>query len=253
MKKFIKGLLLAVIVIVGGGYGYMVYNTDKNRAVPGPAALAALQSSAAVSVTDGDWLIMEPKNVTPTTGVIFYTGANCDVHGYAEIFQRVAAAGYLVVAPTWIFDYSITDIFRSTPKADEIRAAYPDIKNWVIAGHSMGGATAGIYAHANQDRLAGIIFYDSYPPDAQSLGDSDLPALHVHRATLEGEAPAMFTGRKNLYPANTTWVPVPGGIHMYFGSFIGGGYKEVWEPKISNAAQVDITTAATIDFLGRLQ
>jgi hypothetical protein len=32
-------------------------------------------------------------------------------------------------------------------------------------------------------------------------------------------------------------VPIPGGIHMYFGSFVGGAYKEQWTPSISREAQ----------------
>jgi dienelactone hydrolase len=249
MKKFLKILVSGIVVIAVLFYGYLVYTTEKNRAVPAPTAIAALQSSAAVDVADGDWLVMTPTGVIPTTGVIVYSGANCDIHGYAALMHAVAAEGYLVIAPSMPFDFSIFDPYA----ADDIRAAYPDIGNWVIVGHSMGGAMAGMYAYDNQDNLGGLILWDSYPPETSSLADSELPVMHIHRATLEGQPPESFTEMAHVYPPHTMWVPVPGGIHMYFGHFIGGGYNEAWEPKISNAAQAEIIVAATLEGLSKMQ
>ena len=56
-----------------------------------------------------------------------------------------------------------------------------------------------------------------------------------------------------MYPENTAWSPVPGGIHMYFGTFDGGNYLELWEPKISNEAQLEIVTAATLEGIARAE
>jgi hypothetical protein len=90
--------------------------------------------------------------------------------------------------------------------------------------------------------------WDSYP--ASSLADSPLAVTTIHRATLEGEQPENFKAFVDRYPENTTWVPVPGGIHMQFGSFIGGGYDELWEPKISVGEQHRIIIDATLSALG---
>ena len=249
MKRLFYVLIAASVTVLVVGWGYLEYNFQQGRAIAAPPAEAALESTDTVYVDDGDWLVMKPAAASPTTGVIVYNGAGCDVQGYAEIMHAMAEAGYLVVGAKFPFNYSIFDPYQ----ADEIRAAYPEVSNWAMVGHSMGGAMAARYAWENQDNLKGLILWDSYPAENNSLADSDLPVVHIHRATLEGEAPQKFIDMQHLFPADATWVPVPGGIHMYFGSFIGGGYVETWEPYISNAEAVEIITAATLDGLAAMQ
>ena len=183
---------------------------------------------------------MRPANASPTTGMILYPGANCDIRGYAPVLREIAAAGYLVVAMSMPYDFAIF----APGSAGEVPSKYPEIEHWVLTGHSMGGAMAGSFAADNADQLDGLIMWDSYP--ATSLVDSPLPVTHIHRATLEGAPPENFEANRNLFPADSNWVPVPGGIHMYFGSFYGGGYTELWEPKITAAEQYEIIVAATI-------
>lgn len=248
MKKFLvvtAGIVAAILVLL---YGWLSYSSQKNLARATEVALAAMESTADVAVEEeGDWLIMRPQNQAPTTGLIVYPGAYCDIEGYAPILREVARGGYLVVGVSMPFNFSIFAPFS----ADGVREAFPDIQRWVIAGHSMGGAMAGMYAEENQDNLAGLIFWDAYPPESSSLADTTLPVTHIHRATLEGAPPQKFTDMRHLFPADSVWVPVPGGIHMYFGSFDGGSYEEVWEPKISEQAQLEMVTAATLAGLER--
>ena len=52
-----------------------------------------------------------------------------------------------------IFDYNA---------ADEVISNYPNIKNWAISGHSLGGVMAAKYASENSN-IKGVIFYASYP------------------------------------------------------------------------------------------
>ncbi|MCL4790634.1 MAG: alpha/beta hydrolase [Gammaproteobacteria bacterium] len=245
MTKFLKysagAIVLLLVVLFGGFYVW----GEMSLAKAAEPALAAMQSDDRVLVEDGRFITFRPATTEPRLGVIFYPGANCDSRGYAPVFRRVASRGYLVVDVPMPRNFAIF----APSRADEVRAAYPEIKRWVIAGHSMGGAMAGYYAYHHQDDLAGLIIWDSYPPEQNSLADSDLPVWHIHRATLEGAAPEKFEAMRHVYPVSSTWVPVPGGIHMYFGSFDGGGYKEQWTPKISREAQQDIVVTATLNAL----
>lgn len=248
MKKAFKILAGIIATLVVGSYAYLSITTAQNNAAPTAEAMAAMQSDAAVTVTMDDWLVMQPAKVTPTTGIVFYAGAYCDVRGYAPVLKEVAAAGYLIVAPTMPFDFSIfaPDI------ADEVRAAYPEIQHWVIAGHSMGGAMAGSYAFNNQDNLAGLIVFDSFPPAYNSLSDSELPILLFERARADGSQSQKFIDNANLYPENTPKVLIPGAQHMYYGSFDGGAYEEEWEPGIKRSVQQRIVIEAVIEGLDRL-
>ena len=52
-----------------------------------------------------------------------------------------------------------------------------------------------------------------------------------------------------MFPPDSTWVPVPGGNHMNFGGFDGGGYVEEWEPTISQQEQHALVSRATLKAL----
>ena len=249
MKEFLRygvgGLLLLLVLVTGGFYVW----GEMSLAKPRTEALAAMQSDDRVTVEEGKYLSFRPATGEPTLGVIFYPGANCDIRGYAPVFHRVASRGYLVVDVQMPRNFAIF----APDRADEVRAAYPNIKRWVIAGHSIGGAMAGYYAFHHEKDLAGVIIWDAYPPEQDSLAESDLPVWLIHRATLAGAPPEKFEQMRHLFPVSSTWVPVPGGIHMYFGSFDGGGYKEEWTPKISREAQQDIVVTTMLNALQAME
>ena len=247
MKKFLKITAIVIVTLAVLIYGYLEYSTAKNNAAPTEAALAALESPEGVDVrTEGNWLILKPEDGEPDTALIFYPGAYCDIRGYAQLLTEIAAAGYLVIAVEMPFDFSIF----GRDSADAVRAAFPDIRNWVMAGHSMGGAMAGSYSFSHQDELAGLILWDSY--SSQSLGNSSLPVTHIHRALPDGTSSTIFSDKRDTYPKDVDWIPVPGGNHMQFGSFSSGSYQEEWDPQISEDAQHRIIIDATIAALDRM-
>ncbi|MBL8201372.1 MAG: alpha/beta hydrolase [Chromatiales bacterium] len=244
MKKFLKyglGGLVATLVVMGGWLAW----SKANEAAPAPEAIAALRSDARVSVEDARFIVFRPAGELPATGVILYPGAGCDVRGYSPVLRRVADRGYLVVAVPMPLNMAIFGINR----ADEVRAAFPGVRRWVIAGHSMGGAMAARYAHQHPDDLAGLIIWDSRPAESDTLVDVKYPVWHIHRATADGRPPEKFEKYRNLFPATSTWVPLPGGIHMQFGSFVGGTYQEEWTAAITPAEQQDLVVTGTLNAL----
>ncbi len=244
MKKPVKyglgGLALLVILVVG-----YLYSTQANKALPAPEALVAMRSDERVTVEDGLFVVFRPAGASPTTGLILYPGAACDVRGYAPVLRRVAERGYLVVGVPMPLDMAIF----APNRADDVRAAFPTVKRWVVAGHSMGGAMAAHYAHEHPDDLAGLLLWDSRPAEGDTLVDLKYPVWHIHRATAEDQPPEKLERYRNLFPATSTWVPVRGGIHMNYGSFVGGAYKEEWTATISREAQQDIAVTGTLNAL----
>lgn len=250
VKKFLKIAAIVIVAVPLLLLGYLTYSNQKNLARPTEQALGAMVSDSQVSVQeDGNFLVMRPVSRQPRTGVIVYPGANCDIRGYAPVTRQIAAAGYLVVTVSMPFDFAIF----APDRADAVRDAFPEIDNWVIVGHSMGGAMAAYYAFHHQDDLAGLILWDSYPPSSDSLADSRLPVVSIFRATLDGDPPKKFQEQAYLFPADTMWVPVPGGNHMQFGSFNGGGYEETMQARIGPEAQHEIIVAATLEGLLQMQ
>lgn len=248
MKKALKIIAAILVIVPLLAFGFLVYSTEARRADPMDEALAALVSDDAVAVETGDWIVMRPVAAKSKAGLILYPGANCDVRGYARVLKEIAARGYLVVAVVMPFDFSIF----APNSADAVRSSFPEISDWVIAGHSMGGAMAAQYAFDHQHDLAGLILWDSYPPEPSNLSGSQLPVVHIHRATPDGQSSTVFADKRHLIPADSTWVPIPGANHMNFGSFSGGGYDEEWDPKIERAEQHRQIVAATVDGLARM-
>lgn len=245
MKKFLKytsGGLIVVLLLTVAVY---LYRAQSSAARPAPEAMAAMQSDDRVVVDDGKYVVFRPAGALPTTGLILYPGASCDVRGYAPVLRRIAERGYLVVGVPMPLNMAIF----SPNRADDVRAAFPAVQRWVIAGHSMGGAMAAHYAHKHPGDLAGLILWDSYPAASDSLVELPYPVWHIHRATVDGRAPEKFEGMRNLFPVTSMWVPVPGGNHMQFGSFIGGSYQEAWTATITAQEQHDIAVTGTLNAL----
>lgn len=245
MKKFLRGALYAVIGLVVLMVGSVWLLGLKRHAIAAQEALTALQPGDDVAVEEGRYIVLRPRRNAEKMGVIFYPGAYVDARGYATTLRPVAAAGYRVVIVPMPMEFAIFGLNR----VFDVQAAFPDVHHWVLIGHSLGGAMAATFASSHPDALAGLVLWDSYPTSAASLANYPRPVWHVHRATPNGEPPAAFTARRNLFPANSQWLPIPGGIHMYFGSFDGGGYKEDWAPSISQDAEHKLVISATLHAL----
>ncbi|RMF96689.1 MAG: alpha/beta fold hydrolase [Gammaproteobacteria bacterium] len=248
MRTRWKILIAAIVAVPAITLTWFWYWGQQNLARPTQAALAALQSDAEVSVEQDDWLVLRPTAGASRGGVILYPGANCDVRGYAPVLRELARAGYTVVAVPMPFNFAIFAPWR----ASEVMDDFPGIDRWVLIGHSMGGAMAGYYAHKHPDRLAGVIFWDAYPPESSDLSGLPLTVWSIHRATPDGEMSEKFKPWVKLFPPATRWVPIRGGIHMYFGSFDGGGYVEEWAPQISREEQLARVTRATLAALDEM-
>ena len=233
MKKAFKIFLGVIVVLAVGMYAYLTFTTAQNNAAPAAEAMAVMQSDEQVTVNYDDYLTLSPKGITPTTGIVFYIGAYCDVRGYMPVWKEIAAEGYLVITPKMPFDFAIF----GPDKADEVRASHPEITKWIIAGHSMGGAMAGVYASNNLGNLSGMIVFDSYPPRSNSIAEAEMPILVFERARADGSRAQKFVDNADLYPEYVSPVLIPGAQHMYYGSFDGGAYEEAWEPGIEREAQ----------------
>lgn len=241
-----KPLLWIVVSILLAPLAFFAVQTSwmqLNPAEPGAAAAAALESHHGVEVAyDDPWLVFAPRGEVPTAGLILYPGANCDVRGYAPLLRALAEAGYLSVGIQMPLRLSLL----RPAAAAEVPAAFPGVARWIAAGHSMGGSTISGYAQDHPERLAGVILLDAYPLEGGTLANSPLPVWHIHRARPDGSPPEKYTAHRHTFPSHAVWIPIPGGSHMQFGSFVGGTYKEDWEAQISEADQLRQVAAALV-------
>jgi hypothetical protein len=179
-----------------------------------PEAIAALASDDKVTVTRSNWIEFTPVGSTPTTGFIFYPGGHVDARAYAPPARALAEQGYLVA----ITPMPLTLAILSPERANDVIKNHPEIERWFLGGHSLGGATAAIYADRNPGVLDGVIFWAAYPPDSNSLaGQTDLAVTSIY-GTLDGLATVDdIEHSKTLVPPTATFVPIEGGNHAQFG------------------------------------
>ncbi len=241
MKKWlwlIPGILIALIL------GFVVWAQTPSG--PMPEAETAIESDASVEVVQDGWITFTPTGVTPTTGLIIYPGGRVDPRSYAPAARQIAEQGYLVVIAPMPLNLAVINPDR----AAEIIAAYPDIQNWAIAGHSLGGAMAANYIDSGNSAIDGLALWASYPAEGDSLADSPITVTSIS-GTLDGLSdPTKIEASRSLLPADTIFVPIEGGNHAQFGYYGPQGGDNL--AAISREQQQAQIVAATLALLERI-
>lgn len=238
-KKILWGIItLAAVMLFIWGFQWATFARP-----PLPEAVQALTGNEFVQVTREPWLTMEPVQSDPTTGFIFYPGGRIDPRGYAPLLQSIAAEGYLVVVPEMPLNMAPFDM----NVADDIRAHFPDISNWVIGGHSVGGTMAAQYADGHREAIAGLIIWASYPSDSADLSDTELPTTLIFGELDPRVNNLSVSERKHLLPERTEYVQIERGGHHQFGSY--EVEPEEQQAAIPRSVQQTQIVRATLDLL----
>ena len=240
-KKILVGFLLLFLVV---SLGFVVWGSTP--ASPMPEAMVALTSDSQVEVSSGNWLVFKPTDGNYQSGYIFYPGGRVDYRAYAPYAHAIAGEGYLVVIPRMPLNLAVFGINT----ADKVITAFPEVKGWVIGGHSLGGSMAANYVSKNSSEIDGLVLLASYPASSDDL--SNFPGQVVSiSATLDGLAtPEKIEASQELLPSSTRWVVIDGGNHAYFGWY--GDQKGDNEAKITREEEQSITIQSSLDLLNQI-
>jgi hypothetical protein len=207
--RFILLTLLIIVVLVGIGAAIWLqpYHASSD-------ALAAEQSDAAVTVMqNSDYISFVPRQITVRAGLIFYPGAKVVADAYALYMRTVAERGY----ETFIAKMPLNIALLAENRADEIIKAHPEIKQWALGGHSLGGVAACDYVMAHHE-IKGLLLYASYPRSDMSK-QQGLVVVSISGSRDGLATPQQIDENKQLLPPDTQYVVVQGGIHSYFGDY----------------------------------
>lgn len=240
MQRRISLILLGIGVLLTGMMGGGAIFLSFSAVDPAPEALAALESTAEMQVAADDWLVFSPSAISPTTGLIFYPGGLVDHRAYAPPARDIAAAGYQVVVVPMPFNLAVFSPGRATA----VQEAFPHIENWVLAGHSLGGAMACTFIGNNPEAIQGLVLWAAYPPANTDLSMIDMPVTAIF-----GERDGLVsaeerTQAETLLPPETTFVLIEGGNHAQFGAY--GPQNGDLAATISAEAQQTQIVAATL-------
>ena len=235
------------------------------------AVLDALASDASITVTPdscvddeclaglfgtGDYLTFAPADGSATTGLIIYPGAMVEPRTYAVAARAIAAYGYFVALVPFPNMLPITDAFKANDVIDD----HPEIIDWAIAGHSMGGAAASIFAFVTKqipgNKLEGIAFWASYPaPATQNTPPAVLTGTGLKGVSVIGSLDSVlnwnnFDATKAFLPAGTHIAEIRGGNHAQFGYY--GDQDGDTPATISTELQHELFVGATVHMLNRI-
>jgi hypothetical protein len=215
MKKGLKVALISIgVILLLGVLGFIAWGLTPLG--PDAEALAAMESNANVTVQDsGNFIVFTPAANTPITGFIFYPGGHVDYRSYAPIAQEIASRGYMVTIVKMPLSLAVFGI----NKADDVIAAFPDMRYWVIGGHSLGGSMAASYAKNHAEVIQGLAFWASYPASSDDFSTSSLKGLSIHGSNDQVLNMDNFNATLPLLPPGTILQVIAGGNHAQFGNY----------------------------------
>ena len=238
IKVSIFAILSLIIIAVLG-----LFIWSKTGTYPaGTVALSSLESTDRVTIKQDKFIVFTPSEQTDI-GLIFYPGGLVDPAAYAPVLHQIAQQGVLVVITPMPFNLAIFN----TGAADAVMQAYPYISDWILAGHSLGGASAAIYANQYPTRIDALAFWDSYPPNSADLSAADLPVMSIFGTIGNLPNTENFYDKTYLLPETTRYVSIEGASHAQFGDY--GPQKGDVTASISLAEQHRQVAESMLDFI----
>ncbi len=244
MRRRFKVLIVVLIAVLIVTSGFVIW--AETPPTPMQQAYDAIKSDTNVNVIQGRWLVFEPTAVNYTTGFIFYPGGRIDSLSYAPYAHAIAAQGYLVIIVPMPLNLAVFGV----NSANDVIVAYPNVTEWAIGGHSLGGSMAAQYIHDNPNKAEGLALWASYPPSGVDLSEFNITAVTVH-GTNDGlvSSKQIDDSLKQLPPV-TVRVEINGGNHAQFGWY--GSQSGDNSATISREEQQSITVNATVQMLTEL-
>ena len=212
---------------------------------PMPEALAAMDSTETVTVVDDRPITFTPVDAT-STGLIIYPGAFVEPHSYAPAAHALANDGAFVA----IVPMPLSLAILGSNRADGVIEDHPEVTDWVIAGHSLGGVMAARYTSNHPESIDGLALWASYPEDGVDLSSWNGETTSIF-GTLDGltKVTDIEDSRARL-PSSTAFVAIEGGNHAYFGWY--GAQRGDNPATITREDQQRIIIDATAAAIGAL-
>lgn len=182
-------------------------------------------------VRENGSVVFEPENAV--AGLIFYPGGKVEHTAYIPLMAACAKEGILCVIVEMPFRLAVLD----KNAADGIREDFPNVKNWYIGGHSLGGSMAASYLKKNAEGFDGLILLGAYA--TADLSETELQVLSIYGSEDGVMNREKYEKYKGNLPDDLIEVELIGGCHAYFGAY--GEQKGDGTPILSQQEQISLT------------
>ncbi|MBE6557427.1 MAG: alpha/beta hydrolase [Ruminococcaceae bacterium] len=220
----LASIVLAIAVLIGA---CAIYLGDYYKADAEAIAAFLPQGNTWKEEPNGS-LVFEPDGAT--AGLIFYPGGKVEHAAYIPLMQACAEKGIFCIIAEMPFHLAVFDINA----ADGIQKEYPQIENWYIGGHSLGGSMAASYLEKHTDEYEGLILLGSY--STADLSDAELEVLSIYGSEDQVLNREKYKDNISHLPKDFKEIVLEGGCHAYFGIY--GTQDGDGTPSISNSEQI---------------
>lgn len=222
-------VVFSILILLGGGFYY--YVSDYYHASESVLELIATDQRI-IEQSDSIIFLPEPSK-DKEMGLVFYPGGKVEAKAYGRLLKQLSDIGigcYLVKMP---FNLAVFDISAF----ERIRNQHSEIKQWYLAGHSLGGAMASTYLgkQQHQELVRGLILLAAYPVNQAP----------VKTLVLYGQYDRVLdlTKLEKVSPK----IMIAGGNHAYFGDY--GEQAKDGQATISRQHQQQKTVQIIQDFI----
>ena len=239
-KKMILKGLVAIIIVFALLFGACAfYVNDYYKADLGAISVFSSAGKIERENLSDETIVFKPENIK--AGFIFYPGGKVEYTAYIPLMEELAKKDILCVLLKMPFNLAVLDV----DGAKGIQEMYPEIKNWYIGGHSLGGSMAASFIAENSKEFEGIILLASY--STADLSNSGLDVLSLYGSNDGVLNMEKYEEYKSNLPENFKEVVITGGCHAYFGAY--GEQEADKKATITREEQMEMTVNAILNFV----
>lgn len=206
----IVGSVVALFIIV---CLVLSYAADYSKATQTAKNAMYGEGNLLVEEKDEYFYFSNEEEKESATGIIFYPGGKVEEDAYAPLLSELAEQNYEVYLVCMPWHLAVLN----KDGAQEIIHANPEIENWIMMGHSLGGAMAASYTAEHTDEIDGLVLLAAY--STEDLSQTDIPVLSIY-----GTEDGVLNKEKyeecfsNL-PEDAVEYVIEGGNHANFGYY----------------------------------
>ena len=163
----------------------------------------------------GTTVVVSPQNQT-NRAMIFYPGGAVKYEAYLPLMIKCAEKGikcFLLQMPN---DLAILNITAAKCYIED----YPEITDWYLGGHSLGGAMAGNYIQENANDFKGLILLAAYTNC--DISNTNLKVLSIYGENDQVMKRDKYNENKKNLPqgqGRVKEIKITGGNHGNFGCY----------------------------------
>lgn len=224
MKKILKWFgLISIGVLVFTVAVFAIWVNITYKAEPEKLAIATDEKANDYRIVEKpDYWEIIPNNLEneavkdDDAALIFYPGAKVAPNAYFYKLSALAndQAGKMKI---FVTKPTLNLAVFSINQADKVIENHPEIKKWIIGGHSLGGAMSCQYAKNHQDKIGELWLFASYC--GGDISETNIKVVSIH-GSLDGimTTQKIAENRKNLPPAAAD-IEIEGMNHAQFGNY----------------------------------